>query len=85
MLFIFLFLFLVLGATALIPVHSVMAAPDSAVRDTTVYHLFNNPNDYKWQGGWDPMWDPDFLIHQGAFGVHDMDVANSPPGQCRPY
>ena len=31
--------------------------------DLTVVQLFNSPNDYKWEGSWDPRYDADWQRH----------------------
>jgi hypothetical protein len=31
--------------------------------DLVVSQVFDNPNDYKWQGSWEPRYDPDWQGH----------------------
>jgi hypothetical protein len=38
-----------------------------------VYEGFDNPNDYNWQGNWDPRSDPDWNRHYN----HERDTGNS--------
>ena len=44
-----------------------------------VYEGFDNPNDYNWQGNWDPRLDRDWDNHYN----HDRDAAGSPGAKAR--
>jgi hypothetical protein len=47
-----------------------------------VYEGFDNPNDYNWQGNWDPRADRNWNNRNDN---HDRDIGNSPGAtpQCR--
>jgi hypothetical protein len=46
----------------------------------TVFQLFDNPSDYKWQGAWDPRYDSDWQRHYGR----DYDSAGGAVCRCGP-
>jgi len=66
----------ILVSAVLVPalLTDIASAECSVVNCLTVVQLFYNPNDYKWQGSWDPRFDPDWQTHYGTTNVRDRDV-----------
>ena len=68
---------LVVFVAAAVPIPALMtdiaSAQCSWMDSLTVTQLFNNPHDYRWEGSWDPKFDPDWQAHYGN-PSRDYDV-----------
>ncbi|MGA2403674.1 MAG: hypothetical protein ABSG91_18525 [Syntrophobacteraceae bacterium] len=71
-LFALIFLF---GATLLVPAFltDIASAQCTWLDNLTIVQGIYNPNDYKWQGTWDPRFDPDWQAHYGVTYARDCD------------
>lgn len=72
----FLALTFILVSAVLVPalLTHIASAQCSAMNSVNIVQLFNNPNDYKWYGSWDPRFDSDWQTHYRISYVHDCDV-----------
>jgi hypothetical protein len=72
----FLALTFILVSAVLVPalLTDIASAQCSAVNSVNIVQLFNNPNDYKWYGSWDPRFDSDWQTHYRISYVRDCDV-----------
>ena len=72
---VFLGLILFLSATFLVPARSTDAArPAPAwMSNLTVVQMLDSPNDYRWMGTWDPVYDYDWQRHYSTVYVRDCD------------
>lgn len=66
----------ILVSAGLVPalLTDIASAECSAVKSLTAVQLFNNQNDYRWQGSWDPRFDSDWQTHYRISYVRDCDV-----------
>ncbi|MGO9017192.1 MAG: hypothetical protein ACLQVJ_02465 [Syntrophobacteraceae bacterium] len=72
----FLALAFVLVSAVFVPalLTGIASSECSVVNSLTVVQLFHTPNDYKWQGNWDPRFDNDWQTHYGITYVRDCDA-----------
>ncbi len=72
---VFLGLFLLLSATFVVPAHSAdTARPAPAwMSNLTVVQMLDSPEDYRWMGTWDPVYDYNWQRHYGVVYVRDCD------------
>jgi hypothetical protein len=72
---VFLGLILFLSATFPVSAHSAdVGRPAPAwMSDLTVVQMLDSPNDYRWMGTWDPVYDYDWHRHYGVVYVRDCD------------
>jgi len=68
-------LIFIIAAAVLFPVlwTGIASAQCSWMDSLTVVQLFDNPHDYRWEGDWNPRYDPDWQNHYGSTSC-DYDV-----------
>jgi hypothetical protein len=73
---VFLGLILLLGATFPVSAHSadVVRPAPAWMSNLTVVQMLESPNDYRWMGTWDPVYDYDWNRHYGVVYVRDCDA-----------
>jgi len=66
----------ILASTGVVPalLTGTASAECLVVNSLTAVQLFDTPNDYKWQGTWDPRFDADWQSHYGITYVRDCDA-----------
>ncbi len=67
----------ILASTGVVPalLTGTASGERSVVNCLTAVQLFHTPNDYKWQGTWDPRFDADWQTHYGVTYVRDCDTS----------
>src|SRR5271157_2899463 len=72
----FLALTFILVSAVLVPAlfTDIASAQRSIVNSLTVVQMFGNPSDYRWQGSWDPRFDPDWQTHYRNINARDCEV-----------
>ncbi len=75
------------GATLLVPalITDIASAQNSWMNNVFTFQSFDNLNDNKWEGTWDPQYDSDWQAHYGTACPHDCDLCerNSSPSHFR--
>ncbi len=69
----------ILASAIFVPVllTGIASAECSAINSLIAVQLFNNPNDYKWHGSWDPRFDSDWQTRYRISYVRDCDVGDN--------
>jgi hypothetical protein len=75
----FLALTFILMSAVVVPalLTDIAYAECSVLNSVTAVQLFHNPNDYRWQGSWDPRLDFDWQTRYGTYRVSSCDVIDT--------